>query len=130
MTYDATFEISAWDESPYQSGEDGAKMTLAVVGKTYSGDLDGASDTRWLMSYAADGTATFVGLERVEGTVGGRKGSFVLQHVGAFADGAARARLSVVPGSGTDGLGGVTGDGDFTADPGGRVVLRLTFAGA
>jgi hypothetical protein len=49
----------------------------------------------------------------------------VLQHVGAFEDGSARATLTVV--SGTNELKSVSGGGDFTADPAGSVTLALAF---
>jgi Protein of unknown function (DUF3224) len=66
-------------------------------------------------------------LERVRVTVAGRDGSLVLQHVGAFRDGAARASLTVVPGWGTEDLSSVSGAGDFLADPAGSVTLDLMF---
>ena len=80
------------------------------------------------MSYADDGSATFVGLERIVGKVGSRKGTLVLQHVGSYADGTATAKLSVVKGSGSDDLEAATGDGEFTADPAGPLTLRLAEA--
>ncbi len=91
--------------------------------KKYSGDVDGTSVTEWLMSYNSDGSAAFVGLERIRGTVAGRTGTLVLQHVGEFRDGAAKATLTVV--GGTDELGQATGGGDFLADPAGSVRLSL-----
>ena len=75
------------------------------------------------MAYQADGSAVFVGLERIKGTVGGRRGSLVVQHVGTFADGAANAALSVV--SGTGELIAVTGGGVLVADPSGRITLNI-----
>ena len=77
------------------------------------------------MAYADSGDATFVGLERLVGSVSGRDGSLVLEHVGTFADGAARALLRVVPGTGTGALASVAGNGDFLADPSGSVTLDL-----
>jgi hypothetical protein len=122
----ATFEVTDWKEDEFDAGADRAKLTKASVQKKYSGDIDGTSVTEWVMAYSPDDTATFVGIERISGTVGGRSGSLVLQHVGAFADGAATAELTVVSGAGE--LDGVGGDGDFRADPSGSVNLRLTFA--
>jgi hypothetical protein len=66
------------------------------------------------MMYPAAGSASFIGLERVTGSVGGRSGSFVLQHTGTFEDGVEKVILSVVPGSGTEELHGMTGDGGFS----------------
>ena len=75
------------------------------------------------MAYAPDKTATFVGIERIKGTVGGKRGSLVLLHEGTFEGGAATATLRVV--SGTDELTHVTGGGNFRADPAGAVTLDL-----
>ena len=70
-----------------------------------------------------DKSAEFVGLERIKGTIDGRRGSLVLQHVGTFEDGAAKATLTVI--SGTDELKGATGTGEFVADPAGRITLTI-----
>jgi hypothetical protein len=122
----AAFDVDSWDERPFDESTTAAKLTKATVSKTYTGDVEATSVTEWLMAYRPDDTATFVGLERIEGVVGGQEGSLVLQHVGKFEDGAATASLDVI--SGTDGLAGVTGSGDFAADPAGRVTLDLDFA--
>lgn len=119
----ATFEIKGWNEQPFDEAIGVAKLTSASVSKEYVGDIDGSSATEWLMAYEPDDSAVFVGLERITGTVGGRRGSLVLQHVGTFADGAARATLTVV--SGTDELKDATGSGDMVADPGGRITLTV-----
>ena len=101
-------------------------MTRAVVTKQYAGDIDGTSTTQWLMAYAEDGPATFVGLERVSGSVGGVEGTLVLQHVGSYQDGAAKGRLDIVEGAGSGGLESAAGSGEFVADPSGSVILSLT----
>jgi len=123
----ATFTVESWDEAPWDEQADLPKLTRATVEKSLSGDLEGTSTTVWLMSYGADGSADFVGIERVKCTVGGRAGSFVLQHIGRFDDGAARASLVVIPGSGTGDLSGLSGEGSFVADPNGSITLELSF---
>ena len=120
---EARFEIANWEESPFDDGVGVSKLTEALVDKTYSGDIDGTSATKWLMAYAPDKTATFVGIERIKGTVRGKRGSLVLLHEGTFEGGAATAALRVV--SGTDELTDVTGVGNFRADPAGAVMLDL-----
>ncbi len=120
---EARFEIANWEESPFDDGVGVSKLTEALVDKTYSGDIDGTSATKWLMAYAPDKTATFVGIERIKGTVGGKRGSLVLLHEGTFEGGAATAALRVV--SGTDELSDVRGVGNFRADPAGAVMLDL-----
>lgn len=94
--------------------------------KRYSGDLEGEAVLEYLLSYGADGTATFVGLERLTGRAGDREGAIVLRQVGTFADGAAKADITIVGGSG--GLERARGSGEMVADPAGRVTLDLSVA--
>ncbi len=63
------------------------------------------------MMYRSDGSATFVGLERVVGRIAGKPGSFVLQRTGVFENGQAKESYSVIPGSTTGELRGLLGDG-------------------
>lgn len=119
----AQFEVTSWEEQAFDEQDGAARLTEAQVAKTYSGDLEGTSATRWLMAYAPDESAAFVGVERISGTVAGKKGTLVLQHVGKFEDGAAKATLTVL--SGTDELADASGSGDFLADPAGSVALEL-----
>jgi len=63
------------------------------------------------MVYRSDGSATFVGVERVTGRVAGKSGSFVLQRLGAFEAGQAKESYSVIPGSGTGELRAIRGEG-------------------
>lgn len=127
-TVEAKFTIESWDETEFDELPGAGRLTRATVAKSYSGAVEGTSTTEWLMSYTADGNASFVGLERIIAKFGDRKGSIVLQHVGTFANGVATARLSVLEAAGSDGLAGVTGEGDFVADPAGSITLRLAFA--
>jgi hypothetical protein len=120
---EARFEIANWDETPFDESEGTAKLTEALVTKRYSGDVDGTSATKWLLAYAPDKTATYVGIERIKGTVGGHRGSLVLLHDGEFSDGVATATRRVV--SGTDELSGASGSGKFRADPSGSITLEL-----
>ena len=124
FTVDATFDVASWDEEPFDTAVGVSKLTRASVQKKYSGDVEGTSATEWLMSYNTDGSAEFVGLERIKGKIGGHQGTLVLQHVGEFRDGSAKATLTVV--GGTDELGQVTGSGDFLADPAGSISLSLS----
>jgi len=101
-------------------------MTQSLVEKSYYGDIEGKSTTQWLMAYAEDGSATFVGLERISGRFDGEPGSLVLQHVGSYAEGSAKASLAVVEGLGSGALASVSGTGEFLANPTGSVDLNLS----
>lgn len=107
----ARFAITKWEEESYVEIPDHPKLTRARVAKTYTGDIEGEGQVEYLMMYRGDGSATFVGLERVVGKIGGRTGTFVLQRTGTFEGGQAKESYSVVPGSATGDLQGLQGDG-------------------
>ena len=124
---EAKFDVENWEEAPFDDESGLPKVTRALVVKRYSGDVEVSSTTEWLMAYGGDGSARFVGVERISGSIGGREGSLVLQHVGAYEDGAAKGDLEVIEGAGSGALQSATGAGRFVADPGGSVSLNLTF---
>ena len=110
-TANARFAIKSWDETPYSEGPDLPKMTKATVAKTFTGDIEGDSRVEYLMMYRSDGTALFVGLERFTGRIGNKSGTFVLQRSGEFDGKQANESYTVVRGSGTGDLRGLTGEG-------------------
>lgn len=110
-TASARFSIKSWDEKPYSEGQDLPKMTRASVDKTFTGEIDGEGHVEYVMMYRSDGTAVFVGLERITGRIAGRNGSFVLQRTGVFEDGQAKESYSVITGSGTGELRSLRGEG-------------------
>jgi hypothetical protein len=114
----ARFAIKSWDEKPYSEGQDQPRLTRASVTKSYTGDIEGEGQVEYLMMYRADGTATFVGLERVVGRIGGKTGTFVLQRTGTFEGGQAKESYSVIPGSATGDLRGLQGDGSSSVGHG------------
>src|SRR5436309_11247706 len=97
----ARFAIKSWDEKPYSEGPDLPKLTRASVAKSYTGDIEGEGQVEYLMMYRSDGSAAFVGLERVVGRLAGRTGAFVLQRTGVFEGGQAKESYSVISASGT-----------------------------
>lgn len=107
----ARFAIKTWDERSYSEGQDLPKLTRASVTKTFTGDIEGEGQVEYLMMYRSDGSATFVGLERISGRIGGKSGTFVLQRLGVFESGQAKESYSVVPGSATGELRGLRGEG-------------------
>lgn len=111
QTANARFVIKTWDEKPCGETADLPKLTRASVGKTYSGDITGEGRVEYLMMYRSDGSAAFVGLERVVGRLAGRNGSFVLQRNGVFEGGLAKETYTVLAGSATGELQGLRGEG-------------------
>jgi hypothetical protein len=107
----ARFVIKSWDETPYGEGEGLPRLTRARVSKTFTGDVEGEGQVEYLMMYRGDKSASYVGLERFVGTIGGRAGTCVLRRTGVFEGGLAKESYSVIPGSGTGELRGLRGEG-------------------
>jgi hypothetical protein len=78
----ATFEIKTWDEKPLNKVEELPKLTRVSATRSFTGNIEGEGTTEYLMMYRDDGSASFVGLERLVGRVDNRRGSFVFQHNG------------------------------------------------
>jgi hypothetical protein len=94
---------------PAEPGIDGGLGRMALD-KTFHGDLDASSRGTMLAAMTdVKGSAGYVAMERVTGTLHGRRGSFVLQHSGTMNRGAQALVITVVPDSGTDELVGLRG---------------------
>jgi hypothetical protein len=126
-TANARFTIETWDENPFGERENLPKLTRAAVTKTFTGDIEGDAHVEYLMMYREDGSATFVGLERIVGRLAGKTGSFVLQRTGTFEAGVAKESYSVVPGSGTGELRGLRGEGTSAVGHGKEHPLTLSY---
>lgn len=80
------------------------------IAKTFKGDLTGSSRGEMLaLRTGVKGSAGYVAMEKVSGTLAGRSGEFTLQHSGTMAGGKQELRVTVVPDSGTEGLTGISG---------------------
>lgn len=103
-----TFEVRL---SPQVDGEEaGASLGRLLIDKRFGGDLEATSKGQMLaFRSGVEGSAGYVALERVEGTLAGRAGSFVLQHSGTMERGAQSLSVTVVPDSGTGDLAGLAG---------------------
>lgn len=111
----AKFAVKSWDEKPYLELDNKAKMTKATVMYTYTGDIQGESHLEYLMVYNEGGeVGRAVGMERIVGSIGGKSGSFVIQHDGDFDKLAVRETWTVVPGSATGELKGLRGQGTLS----------------
>src|SRR5947208_16185393 len=93
----ARFAIKSWDEKPYSEGWDLPRLTRASVMKAFTGDIEGEGQVEYLIMYLKDGTATFVGLERVVGRIDTKTGTIVLRRIGVFHSGQGKWSVSAVP---------------------------------
>jgi len=113
-----TFHMTNWDEDTYEKLEGEAKLTKATILQDFSGDLEASGSWETLMCYRDDGTAVYLGFQRMVGRLGGKEGSFVLRAEGTFDGNEARSEWSVVDGSATGELEGLRGEGRSAAPHG------------
>jgi len=94
----------------YAKGQQGINLGRMSIDKTFKGDLNATSQGEMLSAMTpTQGSAGYVAIEQVIGTLGGKQGSFVLQHFGTMNKGQDSLILKVVPDSGTGELEGLTG---------------------
>jgi len=119
------FQNTSWEEDTVEELDGGAKLTRASVTQDFTGDVEGNGAVQWLMAYRADGTAHFVGLQRVRATIAARTGTFVLETIGEFDGKVASWTATVVPGSGSGDLADLSGEGTFEAPMGSTAEFEL-----
>ena len=109
----ARIDVTDWERKPYDQAKPGPTLSRVRFVHTFSGDIEGTGTLEYLMAIRGDGSASFTGLERIVANLGGREGTFVLQHTGTFEDDVAKVTWFVVPESGTGELEGLRGEGGF-----------------
>jgi hypothetical protein len=117
MTHKAagTFDVSLKPQDTPDSGP-GATLGRMTIEKQYHGDLVAQAKGEMLTAMApTKGSGTYVAVEKVTGTLNGRKGSFAMHHSGTMHRGAQQLAIVIVPDSGTEELAGIAG----------RLLLRI-----
>ncbi|HEY9518748.1 MAG TPA: DUF3224 domain-containing protein [Gemmatimonadales bacterium] len=104
-----TFEVKLAPQ-PAAHDHGAAALGRLSIDKEFRGDLVGTSKGEMLTAMTSvKESAGYVAIERVTGTLQGRRGSFVLQHSGTMTRGVQSLLITVVPDSGTEGLTGLAG---------------------
>ena len=111
-------EVKTYVPTAFDEIVDGPSLVEVQLTETFSGDIEGESTVRVIQAAHRDGSMSFVGLQRVRGSLGGRTGSFLLQPSGTVIGKETNAVWFVVPGSGTGALKGLRGEGGFQAQLG------------
>jgi hypothetical protein len=102
-----TFEVKLVPQTDDKSDASLGRMT---IDKEFHGDLKGTSKGQMLTGMTdVKGSAGYVAIEKVSGTLKGRTGTFILQHTGTMNRGVPQLTITVVPDSGTDQLAGLAG---------------------
>lgn len=102
-----TFEVKL---NPQDDKPEDSTISRMTIDKEFHGELEGISKGQMLAAgTAVQGSAGYVAIEKVSGTLHGLNGTFVLQHSGTMTRGKPELSVSVVPDSGTDQLKGLEG---------------------
>jgi Protein of unknown function (DUF3224) len=120
-------DVKTYEPQPYEEIDDAPNLVEIHVTETFSGDIEGEGVVRFLQAVRKDGSASFVGIERVTGKIAGRQGSFLLQDAGTLEGDTVKGDWFVIPGSGTGELSGLRGEGGFTAALGERADITLDY---
>jgi Protein of unknown function (DUF3224) len=119
--------VKTYEPTPYDQPAEGPALVRIHVVEDFSGDIAGEGVATFLQTTRAEDEASFVGVERVIGTIGGRSGTFVLQDDGTLRGSTVSGSWFVVPGSGTGELTGLRGEGGFTAELGQSADITLDY---
>ena len=123
----AEITVGKYEPSVYEQPADGPVLTRIHIEESFSGDIQADGVVEFLQVGRADGSASFVGIERVTGSVGGRAGTFLLQDQGTVAGNIVSGDWFVIPGSGTGELAGLRGEGGFRANLGEGAQVHLDY---
>lgn len=109
-TVKGEFDVSLMPIEPYFKGSGGINLGRMSIEKTYQGDLSATGKGEMLTTMTpTEGSAGYVAMEQVQGTLDGKQGSFVLQHYGIMHAGDNNLILEVVPESGTGDFASISG---------------------
>jgi hypothetical protein len=125
MNASAPFTNDRYDEEPYGEA-DGVEVSRVHISRTLTGELEGESTAELLIA-KSEGGGGYVGHDRISGSLGGRSGGFVFQHEGIMGPEGVSNSGTIVPGTGTGELAGITGDGTMLADEDGNHTLTLRY---
>lgn len=104
-----------WEEHPVGPADALPRLAHATVTNSFTGALTAPATTcNIAIAYTGENIGSYTAMELVSGTVEGRKGTFVLEERGAFDPAGTDCRFTVVPGSATADLSGLTGSGSYS----------------
>lgn len=123
----ATTTVRVYEQVAYDDPAEGSTLSRIHLGELFSGDIEACGITEFLQATHADGSASFVGIERVNGSLGGRRGTFLIQSTGSLSGNEVSAEWRVIPGSGTSELAGLRGTGSLGSQLGEGGTVRLDY---
>ncbi len=121
------FGVTGGSEQTVREAPGELRLTRVAGTQRFGGAIEGEGSVEWVFGYRADRSAVFAGLQRIEGSLAGRSGSFVLELSGEHDGKSSRGRWRIVDGSGTGELSGIRGEGTFEAPGGPEASYELDY---
>ena len=117
-----TFDVKLTPQPSTETPAEASPLGRLTIDKQFHGDLEGTSKGEMLTagSPTVKNSAGYVAVERVTGTLNGKKGTFALQHIGVMTRGEGKLTITVVPDSGTGELTGLSGSMTIDLSNGGH----------
>jgi hypothetical protein len=122
-----TIAVKTYEPTTYDQRDRAPSLVEIHVTEDFSGDLNGSGTVRFLQALRPDGSAAFCGFERVDGALGHRRGSFLLQDTGTLTGNDVSGTWFVVAGSADGDLSGLRGEGGFQAQLGQNAAWTLDY---
>lgn len=127
MKASAQISVQKYEPVEYDKPAEGHTLAKIHVEESFSGDIEGVGVVEFLQAAGEDGSASFVGIERVTGKIAGKSGTFLLQDAGTVQGSLVSGQWFVIPGSGTGELKGLRGEGGFQANMGEGAQVHLDY---
>lgn len=121
------YAMEAWNENALRDRTVPQKCSTVEAHGPMTGGLAGAAQTFYLLAYVTEKVGAFSGYTYFEGALDGREGGFVLADEGTFDETSATTCWTIVEGSGTAALEGISGTGGFRATNGLTVDFTLEY---
>lgn len=123
-----SIESKSFGFQPVEELEGGGKLVRMSAVDLFHGDIEGQATAEFVAMLAQDNSSRFAGMYKLSGALQGRRGSFLLEVSGSSdARGLSRGTWKVVPNSGTAGLAGLRGTGEFSHQSKGPSSLHLDY---
>jgi hypothetical protein len=122
-----TFTVTGGSEQTVREAPGEVKLTRVSGTQRLGGGMVGEGSVEWVFCYRPDGSARFVGVQRVEGSIDGRSGSVVMESFGDHDGRQSKGRWRVIDGSGTGELAGISGEGSYDAPGGPEASYKLAY---
>jgi len=114
--------------TPQDDKSDDPLLSRLLLDKQYHGDLDAIGNGQMLTAgTGVKGSGAYVAIEKVSGSLKGRKGTFILQHTGIMTQNKPELSINVVPDSGTGDLTGLSGKMKINIAPDGKHSYELQY---